>query len=193
MTRRTVSETRRDRGGCGGSVGIGSAGGIGGVGVDGGGSNGGGSGAAAAVESRARWWTARRKVSHPPTRNAASASAGPASEEGAWTGVLEGVLEGARASRRMRHGRSALGSDTISGVTSGTVSGAACTCMRAREDEHTARRQQQRGAHLVSGAAVNRAIVSRAGQARPWCGGGAAEAVQRRCGGDAEGACAERA
>ena len=87
-TRRTVSETRRDRGGCGGKGSVGGVGGAGsvGVGVDCGGSNGvGGASAAAAAAaaeggtaaaeeeeeaadekaaaSRARWWTAWRKVS----------------------------------------------------------------------------------------------------------------------------------
>ena len=82
-TRRTVSETRRDRGGCGGKGGVGGVGGAGsvGVGVDCGGSNGVGGAAAAEEEeaeeeeaeeeeaaaeeaaSRARWWTAWRKVS----------------------------------------------------------------------------------------------------------------------------------
>ena len=81
-TRRTVSETRRDRGGCGGKGSVGGVGGAGsvGVGVDCGGSNGVGGAAAAEEEaeeeeaeeeeaaaeeaaSRARWWTAWRKVS----------------------------------------------------------------------------------------------------------------------------------
>eukprot|EP00964_Phaeocystis_antarctica_P004378 scaffold2368_cov72-Phaeocystis_antarctica.AAC.7 len=74
-TRRTVSETRRDRGGSGGG------------GEAGGGEAGGGEAGGVAPASWMRWQTARRKVSYPPTHNALSASSARGTLASASSGV----------------------------------------------------------------------------------------------------------
>ena len=93
-TRRTVSETRRDRGGCGGKGSVGGVGGAGsvGVGVDCGGSNGVG-GAAAAEEEEAEAEAGAAAAEEEAAEEEAVAEAVSEAEAEAETEVLEGADE----------------------------------------------------------------------------------------------------